>query len=113
MDQQDPLLPRIQRAGDFGRRALIDDLAAVSFVQTRQRLHQGGLPGPVFADQRVNLTGADVKADIVQRLDARECLGDAFHLENDVVHHVSPFWFNSLSRTSAITSTPPITISST
>ena len=44
------------------------------------------LVGSEFAPLRVDLAFAHFKIDIVQRLHAGECLCDATHLENDVVH---------------------------
>jgi hypothetical protein len=46
----------------------------------------GGLAGAVRADQRVDLATADVEADAGHGFDAAETLGQAFDLQEDVVH---------------------------
>ena len=68
--------------------AVVKDVAVIGSggIDATQNLHQRGFAGAVFADQRVDLALAHLEADIVQRLDAGECLCDATHLENDVVH---------------------------
>ncbi|MCY1501378.1 hypothetical protein D9M68_354510 [compost metagenome] len=70
------------------RFATVVDLAFIGAggIDAAQHLHQRRLAGAVFADERVDLAFADLEADIVQRLDARERLGDAPHFKNDIVH---------------------------
>jgi len=63
--------------------AVKDNLAFVGSVgvHTRQHLHQRRFPRAVLADQRVNLAPLYPEIDIIQRLHARKCLGDVFHLK--------------------------------
>jgi len=56
-----------------------DDAAGVIGEPARQHVHEGGLAGPVLADQGVDLAGADLKVDPVQGADARKVLDDVFH----------------------------------
>ena len=55
-------------------------------VHARDDLHQRGLAGAVLADQGMDLARADREADVLERLDARELLRDAAHLEQNVTH---------------------------
>jgi hypothetical protein len=62
------------------RRDLVDpaafegDLAAVLLVDAGQDLHQGGLAGPVLADDAVDDAANNLQRDPVQGFDAREGL---------------------------------------
>ena len=58
------------------------DAARVCVVRTGQDLHQGGLARPVLTHDGVDLASADGQGHVVERLDAREALADARHLED-------------------------------
>ena len=52
------------------------DAAAVRLVHAGNEMHQGGLAGAVFADERMHLAAADLERDAVDGPHAREGLGD-------------------------------------
>ncbi len=64
------------------RRAVELDRAAVGLVDARHEVHERRLAGAVLADQRVDLAGADLERDVVDRADAGERLGHAPHHEH-------------------------------
>ena len=49
-------------------------LSAVPRIDTAQYLHQSGLSGSVLAHERMHFTRTQIKADIPQRINARELL---------------------------------------
>ncbi len=53
------------------------DLAFVGLEQPEQDLHQGGLAGAVLTQDGVDLTGSDLKVDVVIGDDPGESLGDS------------------------------------
>ncbi len=55
---------------------------------TRQDLDQGGLPGSVFADEGVDLTGRDLEIDIVERVHAGKPHSDSRHAQQRFGHVV-------------------------
>ena len=57
------------------------DLAAIGLVVAGEHLHQGRLAGAVLAEQRVDLAGAHLERDVVERLHPGERLGDAVDVE--------------------------------
>jgi hypothetical protein len=61
--------------------AVQEDLPLVRACEPVEDVHQGGLAGPVLAQQGVDLTGPHVEVDAVIGDDARVPLGDAAHLE--------------------------------
>ena len=74
-------------ADQVGRHAL--DLAAVELdgalvgrVQARDQIEQRGLAGAVRADQRVDFTGADLEAGVVDGADAAKALRDAVDFQH-------------------------------
>ena len=79
---------------DRDRRAVEQDLALVGHGQPVQDVHEGGLAGPVLAEQGVDLAGAQVEVDVVVGEHARIALRDAAHLERrnrrHAVRHVRP-----------------------
>jgi hypothetical protein len=64
---------------------LINDVAGVAAVGVHagEDLHQGGLSGPVFPADRVDLAGLHPEADIGQGFNTREFLGDGTHLQKN------------------------------
>ena len=73
-------------AGDIGRRTFDGDHAGVCPVHPGQDLHQRGLAGAVLADQGVHLTRVELEMAVHERVDAREVLGDALHLNEGLGH---------------------------
>ena len=82
--------------------ALVDDVAVVGAVRVDpgQHLHQGGLAGAVLAADGVDLAGLDPEADLRQRLDAGELLGDGAHLED--------YWITLRGSGTSYALTPPM-----
>ena len=58
------------------------DGAFVGRKKTRDQIEQGGLASAVRADQRVDFTGTDGEARIVDGADAAKALGNAVHLQH-------------------------------
>ena len=77
------------RRGDLHLAALDPDRAGVPLVDPGEDLHQRGLARAVLAHQRVDLAGAQLEARVLERLDAREALGDVGHLDQEIAHHGS------------------------
>jgi hypothetical protein len=69
---------RRARAGSRWSTGLAGDLdrAGVRAVRAGDRLDQGGLAGPVLADDRVDLAGQQLERHALERADAAEALGD-------------------------------------
>ena len=70
-----------------------EDLYGTSIpcVYAAEDFHQRGLACAVFAEQRHNLAGTQLKSDVVQRLHAGKTLADALHGNDNLVHpHVHP-----------------------
>ena len=77
------------RVGDLDRLAVDQDLAAgVGLVGARQDLHQRRLAGAVLAHQRLDLAAPGLELDVVERLHAREGLGDPAHLQRRRPRHL-------------------------
>ena len=64
-------------AGEADGRAVDQDLAGVGGLDAGEDLHQRRLAGAVLAHERVNLAGAEVEVDAVERGHAGEALADA------------------------------------
>ena len=75
------------RVGDLDLLAAEFDRPCIGLVHADEDLHQRGLAGAVLAHQGVDGPGTDFEVDVVERLDAREGLGDALHPEEVVVAH--------------------------
>ena len=58
------------------RPALQQHLARVRLVHAPDDVHQGGLAGPVLADDGVHLAGGEGQVDVRQRLGGAEALAD-------------------------------------
>jgi hypothetical protein len=86
MDDDDAELLAVGDALEAALLALVMDLAGIGAVRidAAQNLHQRRLAGAVLTDQRVNLTGLDGDVDVVERLHARERLGDPSHLKDRI-----------------------------
>ena len=87
VDDLDPELRRVLRAGDVTRLALEEDLAGVDRVDAGDRLDQRRLAGAVVADERHHLALAHLEVDVAQRLDGAERLRDPAELECRGVGH--------------------------
>ena len=61
--------------------AVEEDVAGIGVVDAAEDVHQGRLAGAVDADEADNLAGANLERNVVERLDARELLGDSRHAE--------------------------------
>ena len=71
--------------------AVQPDLACFGLIQAGQRVHQGGLAGAVFAQQRVDLAGSYLEVDRVVGQHAGELLRDAAHFDGQRdCAHASP-----------------------
>ena len=81
MHGADAQLARYNRTANAHRRAVDQYLAAVGGLSAAEDLDQCRLAGPVFAHQRVNFTGFQVKLNIAQRLNARKTLGNCDQLQ--------------------------------
>jgi hypothetical protein len=90
---RDAGLGDLVHGGRLVGRAAQHEAAGVGRVQAGDDVEEGGLAGAVGADQAVDLAGVDRDADVRQRLQAAEALGDAVDLENCVAHGV---WIPSL-----------------
>ena len=82
MDHADPAADRVRRPGQVDLGAVDEDLALVRAREPVEDVHQGRLARAVLAEQRVDLTRADVQVDRLVGDDARIALGDAPHLES-------------------------------
>lgn len=82
VDGGDPGLLRLERAGEADGFAAHAHLALVAPVHTGEHLDEGGLAGPVLADERVDLARAQGEGDVVQGDDAREPLAHRAGFEN-------------------------------
>ena len=71
--------------------ALEDDLATVRLMHAGQGLDERGLARAVLADEGMDLSGAQIELHAVQRLDAREYLGDILHLQQVLRHGSAPY----------------------
>ena len=77
-------IPIPRRMASFGELDLdilaVDrDLALIRRVQPVQDAHQGGLAGPVFAQQSVDFPWLQVEIDLVVGNQRSKPLGNAFH----------------------------------
>ena len=86
MDDADAERLRVARAVDVDMLSKEFDRAAVARVDAGQHLHERRLAGAVFADQRHDLSLADLQLRVVQRVDAREVFLDTGHSENRFGH---------------------------
>jgi hypothetical protein len=88
MDDHDPQLFAVADIGEPAFFALVEDLAGerAMGIDAAQDLHQRAFPSAVLAHEGVNLPLSDAEIHIIQCFDARECLGDVAHFQNDVGH---------------------------
>src|SRR6202035_1740067 len=59
-----------------------DDFTRARALDAHDRLHRGRLAGAIRADQAENLARAQIKAEILDRGEAAEALGEAADFEN-------------------------------
>ena len=64
------------------------DAAAVLGINAEQALHQRGFAGAVFSHEGVDGACLDRQRDMIQCLDAGECLCDVRHLQQDILLHI-------------------------
>ena len=97
MDQNDAAPLRVDRAFQLDRRAVELDRAAGGREMARQDLHQRRLARAVFADDRVDLSGANADRDVAQDLDRPERARQADRFENGSVRAgAGPLFFPGL-----------------
>ena len=63
------------------------DRSPVRGIDTHEDLHEGGLPGPVLAHERMDLTRVQVEGDVVQDSYTGERLVDTDHLKAGSAHN--------------------------
>ena len=80
VDNSYALIVRVSSGESAVFSAIADDFSAGGIIYTGQDLHQRRFARAVLADQDMNLTGDNVKADVIQSLNARELLSDPDHL---------------------------------
>ena len=93
MDDTDSLGLRVARAVDLDGRAEQLDRALILCIDAGEDLHERGLSGSVFSDQRHDLARADLKLRVVECVNAREILLDPIHSENRFSHLSATFPF--------------------
>ncbi len=91
VDDRDPQLLGLQRAGQLDRLALEEDLSLVAGVDAGEDLHQRGLAGAVLTDEDEDLARSNLEVHILQRLHAGKPLADSLDLEDRIAHtHLLP-----------------------
>ena len=89
VDDRDALLAGRARIALVEGAAVELDGPGIQGVQTREGLHQGGLPGPVLAEQPDHLPGVDHERGVVERLHTAEALVGALDAE-ELTGHANP-----------------------
>ena len=56
------------------------------WINAAQHFHQGRFSSSVFTDQSMDFALLDAKIHIIKRLNARKCLGNIAHFQNDIRH---------------------------
>ena len=79
MDEADARVQRIHRGGKALHLAVQADAAAVRRENAAQNVHQGGLAGAVFAQQRAYLAGRQLEVHVLKHIIGPEGLVDFFH----------------------------------
>jgi hypothetical protein len=64
-----------------------NNLACIGQDRAGQDPHQGGLPGTIFTDQRMDLTSANLEVDMVDGMDATKPLVYLTHLKQRLWGH--------------------------
>ena len=90
IDRGDAGVLRVQRRPEIDAPAVEIHLALLRAVYAGDDLDKGRFSGAVLSHQRVNLACLELKADPIQRLDARKDLGDALQLEDILFHLAYP-----------------------
>ena len=86
----DPLQRAARRARVVHRLAFEHDRALVGRQHAGQEIEERGLAGAVRPDQRVDVAAPHIHAQVVQRVEAAEALGQAFDREADSLRHDAP-----------------------
>ena len=81
LDERHPVLDGLARRGRRERFPAAEHLAGRRMVEPGEDAHQRRLAGPVLAEDRQHLAGADVEVDVTQRLHLTEAAGDTDHLQ--------------------------------
>src|SRR5205085_1924824 len=81
VDDRDAEVHRLLRRIDVSFTAAQQNLAGILGLRARKDLHQRGLAGAVFADERMDFASLHIQADVLQRAYAGICLGNAAHLK--------------------------------
>ena len=74
-------------------RAIDEHLPGVGLFDAPGDLHQRGLAGAVFAEQRDDLSRVHVEGDALQRMHAEEALLDVSKLQNRHAHDLRNEWW--------------------
>ncbi len=77
IDSGDAVALGVQRRLEFYLLPIHEDAALIGLVHARDYLNKGGFSRAVFTHDGVDLAGQQLKAHPVERLYARENLGDA------------------------------------
>ena len=79
MDEADARVQGIHRGGKALHLAVQTDAAAVRRENAAQNVHQGGLAGAVFSQQRAYLAGRQLEVHVLKYIVGPEGLVDFFH----------------------------------
>ena len=93
----------MQRSGvvgivDFDLAPVLFDRAVLRLIHSEEHAHQRRFARAVFAQQRVDLTAAQLKRHVVVGPDARKFLGDVKHLDHIIRVHASTSPFSLYGR---------------
>ena len=94
MDHADLIVKGIARRGDRDLFPVNDDLTRIGIVNTRDHVHQSGLATAVLAENRQDLTTADIHGNITVGNHLTKGLGDVLKLDNGLIFQ----GFSSLKR---------------
>jgi hypothetical protein len=81
MDVCDSATPRLGRRRRRIRLTIEQDLTPIVRVKPGQNIEKGALSGAVLADQRMNLAGADLEINAVERDRGAEALPNSRELQ--------------------------------
>ena len=89
MNNCDALASGIGATEDRGLHTILQDPAAVRWMDPAQDLDQRTLPCPILTGKRMHLSGIEAEIDITENLDGPEAFGDPPKL-NDRRHRTPP-----------------------
>jgi hypothetical protein len=103
---RDAVAQSLGRIGEEELLALERHVAGRRPIDARYDLAQRRLAGAVLAQQRMNLAALQGEADVLQRSDAVELLGDGLQFDDRRHAQAAP-----LDKSRAMTSSPPLLVS--